>query len=343
MPYRRVALVLMLSLVVAAAAYWMLVRRPTPPAAIDSIAVMPFENRSRDDKVDYLSDGVTESLINSLSQLPHTRVIARSSVFNYKNQVPVPREVGRQLNVRAVLTGRVMLQGDTLDVRAELTDTQNDMQLWGGHYTRKATDLFAVQDEMARQVTDALRVHLNGGEQEQITKRYTDNAEAYQLYLQGRYFFNAGAEEDLNRAIGFFDRAVALDPRFALVYAARGETYFTMGDLSLPMNEAAPKAKENAVKALSLDDTLVTARVLLANIKFQYHWNFADADQDFQRVIAANPNDAEARHQYTYLLAMTGRPMEAVAQIQRAQQLDPVNPSIVVDGGLPYFLARQYR
>jgi TolB-like protein/Tfp pilus assembly protein PilF len=329
-------------LAIAVSAYWLSIRRAGSATAIDSIAVMPFENRTNDKEVDYLSDGITESLIDSLSQLPGTRVIARSSVFTYKNRPIVPSEVRRRLDVVAVLTGRVMMQGDTLDVRAELTDARNDAQVWGDHYTRKATDLVAVPDDIARQVADALRIRLSGDQQEQLARHETEDAEAYRLYLQGRYFFNAGSEEDLNRAVSFFDRAIALDPRFALAYAARGEAYFTMGDLSLPMNAAMPKARENVLRALSLEGALPGALMLLANIKFQYDWKFAEADQDFRRVIAANPNDAEARHQYAYLLTMTRRPDEAVDELRRAEQLDPVNPSIVVDQVLPRFLSRQY-
>src|SRR6266496_86853 len=157
--------------------YWFFIRRAaTPVTTIDSIAVLPFENATRDQNNEYLSDGVTESLINSLSQLPHVKVIGRNSVFSYKGQTTKVQDIARQLNVRAVLTGRVLMQGDTLDVRVELTDTQNNIQLWGDHYTRKAADIFAVQDEIARQVTDSLRVRLTSPQQEQITKRYTENA-----------------------------------------------------------------------------------------------------------------------------------------------------------------------
>jgi eukaryotic-like serine/threonine-protein kinase len=319
-------------------------RQPTVARMpIESIAVMPFENVTHDQNIEYLSDGVTESLINSLSQLPHIRVISRSSVFSYKNQTPNLQQVAQRLNVQAVLTGRVLMQGDTLDVRVELTDAQNNAQLWGDHYTRKAADIFAVQDEIARQVTDALRVRLTGGQQEQVTKRYTDNAEAYRLYLRGRYYMNEGSEEDASRAISFFDQAIALDPRYALAYAARGDTFFGMGDLSLPMSEAIPKAKQNVTTALSIDDKLVEARTTLANIKFQYDWNFARAEEDFKQAIALNPNYAEAHHQYgAYYLALTGKPMEGSAEMKVAQQLDPVNPGINVDLSLPYFLARQY-
>jgi serine/threonine-protein kinase len=152
------------------------------------------------------------------------------------------QQVARQLNVQAVLTGRVFMQGDTLDVRVELTDAQN-IQLWGDHYTRRAADIFSVQDEIARQVTDTLRVRLTGAQQEQVTKRYTENTEAYRLYLQGLYYLNEGSEEDLNRAVSLFDQAIALDPHYALAYAARGEAFFNMGDLSLPMSEAIPKSQ----------------------------------------------------------------------------------------------------
>jgi TolB-like protein/Flp pilus assembly protein TadD len=339
--WRAVAAATVIVGLTAAGGYW-LAPRGSRGGAIDSIAVLPFENRTNDQNVDYLSDGITEALINSLSQLPNVRVIARSSAFSYKGQALDIQRVARQLNARAVLTGRVLMQDGTLDIRAELTDALNNASLWGSHYTRKLTDVFAMQDDIARQVIDALRVPLTGGQQEQVTKRYTGNADAYRLYLEGRHRFNAATEADLPRALEFFDRAIALDPRYALAYAARGEVTFSMGDLSTPMHEAAPKAKADALKALSLDDKLVDGLSLLANIKFQYDWDFAGAEQEFQRVLALNPNYAEAHHQYTYLLAMSGRTADAIRESERAMQLDPVNPSIVVDRGLPYFLSRRY-
>ena len=311
--------------------------------SIESIAVLPFENVTHDQKLEYLSDGVTESLINSLSQLPNIKVIGRNSVFSYKGQTPKVQEIARQLNVGAVLTGRVLMQGDTIDVRAELTDAQFNTQLWGDHYTRKVADIFAVQDEIARQVTDTLRVRLTGGQQEQVTKRYTENAEAYRLYLQGRYYLNEGSEENLNRAVSFFDQAIALDPRYALAYAARAETFFDLGDLVLPMSEAKTKVEKDIAAALSIDDKLSEARMIRANIEFQFDWDFARAEEDFKQVIALNPNYAEAHHQYgAYYLTLTGRPMEGVAEMKLAQQLDPVNPYINFDTTLPYLIARQY-
>jgi serine/threonine protein kinase/tetratricopeptide (TPR) repeat protein len=337
-----IAIFLLVSLLAIVIAWRLLISRSSNATTINAIAVLPFENLTRDQNNEYLSDGITESLINSLSQLPHTKVIARNSVFSYKNQSPNLQEVAQRLNVQALLTGRVLMQGDMLDVRAELTDTQNNTQLWGGHYTRKAADIFAVQDEIAQQVTEALRLRLTGGQQEQVTKRYTENTEAYRLYLQGRYYMNQVSEENLNRSIPFFDQAIALDPRYALAYAARGETFFVMGDISLPMSEARRKVEQDIAAALSIDDKLVEARMLRANMEFQYDWNFAKAEEDFKQVIALNPNYAEAHHQYAWYLSIMGRPMEGLAEMKLAQQLDPVNPSISIDSCLPNIFARQF-
>ena len=311
-------------------------------SVIHSIAVLPFENVTSDQNLEYLSDGVTESLINSLSQLPNMRVIARNSVFSYKHQTPNLQEVARQLDVQAILTGRVLLQGDTLDVRVELTNASNNAQLWGDHYVRKAGDIFAVQDEIARQVTDALRVRLTGEQQGQVLKRYTENLEAYRLYLQGRFYVNDFSEEQLTRAIQCFSQALALDKNYALAYAARGDAYFQLGDLSLRMSDAQAKAKDDALAALRLDDNLVEALTILANLKFQYDWDFAGSDEGFQKAIAVNPNYAEAHHQYAWYLAMIGRETESIQEMKLAQQLDPVNPSIHVDINLPLFILRQY-
>ena len=343
--YRTSALIIVAALVLSTLVigYWFLRHRPAENStAIDSIAVLPFENVTHDQNTEYFSDGVTESLINSLSQLPNVKVIARGSVFRYKNQTPDLQQVAKQLNVKAILTGRVLAQGDTLGVSVELMDAQNNTQLWGQHYTKKAADIFAVQEEIARQVTDTLRVRLTGGQQEQVTKHYTENAEAYRLYLQGRHFMNEFSEENLSRAIPFFDQAITLDPRYALAYAARGETYFAMGDLSLNMSDAKLKVRQDIAAALALDPKLVEARTTQANLKFQYDWDFAGAEQDFRQAIALNPNFAEAHHDYGWYLAMIGKEMDSVAEMKTAEQLDPVNPDISVDVCLPYLFARQY-
>jgi len=334
------AAVLSVLLLAVAIGYWLFQRASKGPT-IGSIAVLPFENVTHDQKLEYLSDGVTESLINSLSQLPHIKVIARSSVFSYKNQTPNLQQVAQQLDVQALLTGRVLLQGDTLDFRVELMDAQNNTQLWGAHFTRKGSELFAVQDEIARKVTDSLRLRLTGAQQEQVTKRYTDDAEAYRNYLQGRYYMNDVSEGSLNRAIPFFDQALALDPRYALAYAARGEYFFQMGDLTLPMIEAMAKGRQDVAAALRIDENLVEARTTLAEIELQYDWNFAGAEEDFRRAIELSPNYAEAHHQYGWYLALTGKVREAVAEMKLAQELDPVNPLINIDQCLPYYFGHQ--
>ncbi|HTY36376.1 MAG TPA: protein kinase, partial [Bacteroidota bacterium] len=309
---------------------------------IHSIAVLPFENMTRDQSTEYLSDGVTESLINSLSKLPNVKVIARYSVFSYKNQpIDLPK-VSEKLGVRSILTGRVLMQGESLDVRAELTDVEQNIQLWGDHFIRKAGDVFTVQDEIAQQVTDALRIRLTMPQQEQVSKRYTENAEAYRLYLQGRYYFTNFSEENLERANQLFDQAIALDSRYALAYAARAETFFSMGDLLLPMSKATSKAKQDIESALSIDDELVQARTVNAIIEFQYDWDFPRAEKDFQQVIASNANYAEAHHNYGWFLSMMGRTTEALAEMTIAQQLDPVNLQMNVDRCLPHSFARQY-
>lgn len=341
---RRGAAVVIVVLILAtlSAGYWFLIHRSARATAIDSIAVMPFENVAHDQKIEYLSDGVTESLINSLSQLPNVKVIGRNSVFSYKGQSPNLHQVAQTLDVRGVLTGRVSMQGDTLEVWVELTDMQNNAHLWGDHYVRKAADIFTVQDEIARQVTNALRVRLTNSQQNEVSKRYTENPEAYRLYLQGSYYENEDTDEGSQRATSLFSQAIALDPQYALAYAARGRTYFDMGDISLPMSEAMSKAKQDSLAALQIDDKVAEARMTLANIEFQGDWDFARAERDFKQVISLNANYAEVHHQYMYYLALMGKPMEALAEIKLAQQLDPVNPSIVADSALVFILARRY-
>lgn len=332
-------------LAVLLAAVFILGRFPVRHAtasSIDSIAVLPFENLTHDQKAEYLSDGVTESLINSLSQLPNMKVIARSSVFQYKGQKPDFQQVARQLGVRAILTGRAIEQGDTIRISAELMDVQNNSQLWGDHYARKAVDIFTVEDDIAREITDALRLRLTIAQQEQLTKRYTENPEAYRLYLQGRYYFNESSEESSQHAVQSFTQAIELDPRYALAYAARAETFFNMGDINLPMSEAKRKVEDDVEAALRIDPNLPEARMMRAYLRFQFDWDLRGAEEEFKRVIALDPNRAEAHDQYAYYLVLTGRPMEAIPEVKLAQQLDPVNRSISVDLGLPYYLGRQY-
>src|SRR5438067_4391402 len=225
--------------------------------AIDSLAILPLENASADPDMEYFSDGITESIINTLSQLPKLRVVARSTVFRFKGREADPQEVGEQLGVRAVLTGRVRQLGDELTIAAELIDVANDAQLWGEHYIRKVSEIFAVQEEIAKEISERLRLKLTGEEKKSLAKRYTANPEAYQLYLRGRYFWYKRTEEALRKSIEYFNQAIEKDPSYAAAYDGLSDSYALLALRGLiPPKEAFLKAKAAARKALALDETL---------------------------------------------------------------------------------------
>lgn len=311
--------------------------------AIDSVAVLPLANASADPNTEYLSDGITESLINSLSQLPNLRVIARSSVFRYKGEADL-QKVGRELGVQAVLTGRVVQHGDALLISMEMMDVRDNRHLWGERYQRKLSGLLAMQEEIAQEISEKLRLRLTGEEQSRVTKRYTQNTEAHQLYLQGLYYWNKRTPNDLKRAVDYFQQAIDKDPHYALAYAGLADTYnmFTTFRV-LPPKEAYPKAKAAATKALEIDDTLADAHTALAEALAIYDWDWSYAEQEFKRAIELNPNDATAHYFYGLdHLAPTGRTDEAIAEMKRAQELDPLSPTVNANFGWIYFFARRY-
>jgi serine/threonine protein kinase/Tfp pilus assembly protein PilF len=314
--------------------------------AINSVAVLPLINASGDPDMDYLSDGITESIINSLSPLPKLRVIARSTVFRYKGQEADPQQVGRTLNVRAVLMGRVLQRGDTLIIGTELVDVADGSQLWGQRYNRKLADVLAVQEEIAEQISEKLRLRLSGEHRKPLTKRYTDNAEAYQLYLKGRYYFwKKWTEENAKKAIEYFRQAIDVDPTYALAYAGMADVYISLGSFAgsvLPPTEVMPKAKAAAMKALEIDDTLAEAHTSLGWVKMDYDWDWAGADKEFQRAIKLNPNHWQAHFWYGFYLGAMGRFTEAVAEMKRAQELDPLSNMVTMFVGWEMYLARQY-
>ena len=316
--------------------------RASADKSINSIAVLPFENASGDTNSEYISDGITESLINSLSELPNVKVISRASVFRYKGNETDLAKIANELGVLSVMTGRVIERDGKLDVNVNLTDTSNGTNLWGQRFLRDAKDIFSVQDEIARQVTDNLRVRLTGTQQDKVTKRYTADPEAYRLYLQGRYLFNDFTEENLSKAIQYFDQAISADPNYALAYAARGDCYLQLGDLSLPMADAISKSRHDSTMALSLDPELAEALTVQAEIKYQFDWDFLQSEKDFQAAIASNSNFGEAHHQYAWYLAIIGKTDQSLAEMKLAQQLDPVNPIISIDVCLPYSFAHQW-
>ena len=303
---------------------------------IDSLAVLPFENAGGDPDTEYFSDGVTESIISSLSQLPDVRVISRTSAFHYKGQVIDPEAIGKELDVEALVLGRIVQRGDDISISAELVHTSDSGQIWGEQYQRKTADVFAIQKEMAKEISDALRLRLTTEQEERLTKQYTTSSKAYQAYLKGRYYWNQRTEEGLRQAIVHFREAIEADPGFALAYSGMADSYSILGWYYLPPNEAYPKARAAAQQALELDASLAQAHNSLANVKLAYDWEFAEAEAGFQRAIELNPTYETAYHWYSLHLAAMDRRDEAVEQIRLAVELDPL--SLIINDNLAIWL-----
>jgi eukaryotic-like serine/threonine-protein kinase len=314
--------------------------------AIESIAVLPFDNQNHDPDTEYLSDGLTESIINSLTQLPSLRVIARSSVFRYKGRDADPMAAGHELGVRAVLTGRILQRGDNLSVSAELVDIRDNKQLWGEQYERKVSGLLAMQREIAKEISNNLRLTLSGADESRVTKRYTENPEAYRLYLKGRFYWNKRTEEGVTKGIEYFTQSIERDARYALAYTGLADCYSSLGfsfDVgSLSPGEAIPKAKAAAMKALELDDTLAEAHTSLAFIRLNYDWDWSGAEREFKRAIELNPNYDNAHHWYSHYLMAMGRTEESLTESNRAMELDQLGLIINVHLGWHYLFAHQY-
>ena len=310
---------------------------------IDSIAVLPFVNVDGDPNMEYLSDGITESLTDSISQLPNLSVIAHSSVFRYKGRNADPQTVGQELGVRALLTGRITQRGDRLIISAELVDVGNNRRLWGGQYDRRPSDILAIQSEISREISEQLRSRLTNEEQTRLTKHYTENTEAYQDYLKGRYYWNKRTGEDVKRAIEYFNQAITKDPSYALAYVGLADCYIVIPNYSdVSTQEAYIKAKAAATKALEIDDSLAEAHTSLGGIKSDFEWDFAGAEKELKRALTLNPNYATAHHWYAQFLSAMGRHDEAISEIKRAQSLDPLSLIINSVAGDTYFKARQY-
>jgi serine/threonine protein kinase/tetratricopeptide (TPR) repeat protein len=319
-----VSLVVLALGIVGLAAY---LRTRTSDVAIESIAVLPFVNTSGDTTADYLSDGITESLINSFSQLAGLRVVPRSTVFRYKGQQLDPQEIGRRLGVRAVLTGRIVQHGDTVNIQTELIDVDKNSQLWGEQYNRKLADIQAVQGEISAQILERLRLRLSNEEQ-QNHKKYSPPPEAYQAYLKARYYFFQHKEESYKKAIDSFNQAISLAPNYALAYAGLASVYTEISSSYLPPTEAMPKAKEAVQRALALDGSLAEAHVALAEVYWWGDWNFPAAEQELKRAIQLSPNDPMIHIEYANFLARLGRSDEAMALSNKALQLDSISPFV---------------
>ena len=312
-------------------------------APINSIAVMPFVNAGQDAQNEYLSDGITENLINNLSQIPKLKVMSRNTVFRYKGKETDAQKVGKELSVGTVLMGNVKQVGDQLLINVELIDVKDGARLWGNLYTRKVSDIITTQNEIAREVVGNLRLKLSEPEQQELKKRPTENPEAYQIYLKGRFFQSKGMPQDLQKAIEYFQQAIALDPNFALAYAGLAYAYAPLSDLSsLQPRELMLKAKEAALHALSLDDQLVEAHTALGYILFEYDYDFAGAEREFKRAIELNPNDSDAHRAYGELLTYLGRREASLAELRRALEIDPLSLSANCEYGRSLSFARRY-
>ena len=310
---------------------------------IDSLAVLPFLNAGDDRGAEYLSDGISESIIYDLSQLTTLKVIPRSSVFRYKGTQTDPQTVARELGVRAVFTGTIRLLGDNLLISAELIDAKENRLLWGQQYNHRLSDALAVQREISKNISEKLRLSLSGAEERLLAKRHTESGDAYQEYLKGQFWLNRRNEEGFQKAIEFFNRAVEKDPGYALAYAGLADCYALLGTYALvEPGVGFPKAKAAAMRALALDQQLAEAHTSLGNILTSYEWDFAGAENEFKRAISLNTNYATAHQWYAEHLQAMGRYEEAIAEIKRAQELDPLSLIISAVSGRLYYCSRRY-
>ena len=318
-------------------------RSPEQVAAPASIAVLPFVNMSADPENEYFSDGMTEELINALSKIEGLRVASRTSAFVFKEKQEDIRAIGEQLNVTTVLEGSVRKAGTKLRITAQLINIADGFHLWSESYERDVQDIFSIQDEISRTIVNTLKVKLVGEPNRALVKRSTDDLEAYSLYLKGRFYLNKWTETGMKKGIQYFQQAIEKDPTYALPYAGLADSYNVLGAYTfLPPTEAFPKAEAAARKALELDDNLAEAHASLALVRFSYNWDWSAAEREFQRATELNPGYAAARHAYAVYLTAMGRFDEAIAEMKRSQELDPLSLPINSFVGWVFYFARQY-
>jgi serine/threonine-protein kinase len=348
----RFAIASTVILILVASAFFIFHSLRTHPAAVESasnvleksVAVLPFDNQNRDPDIDYLSDGITESIIHSLSQLSQLKVMARSTVFQYKGKEVDPRKVGHDLGVGSVIMGRLLQQGDNLTIQTELVNVSDGTELWGQQYNRKVADVFAVQEEIAKEISEKLRLKLNGAERQQLAKRPTENLKAFQYYMQGLLSAQRRTREDLLTAISYYERAIEEDRNYALAYAGFADAYANLGAYGyIAPIDGTRKTEEAARKAVALDETLAEAHaaLALANIAFAPS-NFQLGDRELRRAIELSPSLALAHSYLAFSLARQGRPDESLEEILKARELDPLSPIIARGVAFPYYLKRDY-
>jgi adenylate cyclase len=311
-----------------------------------SVAVLPFVNLSPDKGDEYLSDGMTEELLNALAKVKGLRVPGRSSSFAFKGRSDedIFRKVGEQLHVNTVLEGSVRKAGTKLRITAQLINVADGFHLWSETYDREMADIFAIQSDVAQRVATALKGQLLAGEKQQLARKPTENLEAYGLYLKGRYYMTKDTEEAFRKGIESYEKAIELDPNYALAYAGLADAYGALGGVFgfVSPTETFPKSRAAALKAIELDETLAEAHVALANYKLSYEWNWQEAEREFKRALELNPNSARAHNGYGGYLQAQGRFNEAIAARRQGQKLEPLSPDITANVGYPYYYARQY-
>ncbi|HVS82217.1 MAG TPA: protein kinase [Pyrinomonadaceae bacterium] len=338
--HKLAAAIAAIALVLAAVGLFAYLHARNAEVAIESIAVLPFQNRSAEADTEYLSDGLAESLIYRLSQLPNLKVSPTSSVFRYKGKEIDPVKVGQELGVNAVVSGRIVQRGDNLTISAELVDVRYNKLLWGEQYDRKMSDLIVTQREIAREIVEKLKLKVSG-EEKGLDKHYTESNEAYQLYLKGRFYWNKRTGESIKKSIESFNQAIEKDPSYALAYAGLADSYVVPAN-RLPPREKMPKAKAAAMRALELDETLAEAHTSLARVLAVYDWDWTGAEKEFKRAIELNPRYAVAHQWYGGYFEAMGRPDESLAERKRAQELDPLSLMSNFEPGLAFYFARNY-
>ena len=311
--------------------------------AINSVAILPFVNDSKDPNAEYLSDGITESIINSLSQLPNLKVMSRNAAFRFKGSNHDPVEAGRSLNVGAVLTGRLVKLDNRFVIKTELIKVADRSQLWGAEYNSSLADIFSVQEEVSKKISQSLRLRLSGEDEEKLARRYTKDAEAYELYLKGRYFWNRRNEEGFRNGIEYFKRAEEKDPTFALAFSGLADSYALLCDIGVvrPVDEM-PKAKAAAQKAVDADPALAEAYTSRAFVRLAYDWDWLGAQNDFQQALKLNPKYPTAHQWYASYLMQMGKFSLAKAEIEEAHNLDPLSPIISANSGLYSYYEHNY-
>jgi serine/threonine-protein kinase len=341
---------IMLALLVAgAAAYRLWTRTPASDKEIGgtqeitSLAVLPFVKENHAPSMDYLSEGITDSLINSLSELPRLRIIARASAFRYKDGNVSPQDAGHALNVEAVVTGRIEQRERELHVNAELVAVSDNRHLWGGTYHHPQAEAMRIQEAICQQLVDRLRPQLTREEHARATKHHTEHPLAYQLYVQGRYFWNRRNPEGLSKATQYFQRALSEDPNYALAHVGLADTYLIEADLQVSApGEAYPKAETESQTALMIDPNLAEPHATLGLIRYSYLWDWPGAEAEFRRSIELKPSYAVAHHWYSLMLALSGRWDEEHQELARARDLDPLSPIIATNTGAHLYLQHRY-